>query len=327
MLVVDVPALLARLGIEAKPRGREHWACCPFHEERTPSWQIRDDDNDLERHGRWRCLGCHEGGGAVGLVMRLVGLPRARDAYEWLRAGGALERPTAGQEAAAGGGLMMGAPNKPKRRYVLPAGVLFAPFEEWPETARIYAASRNLAAEQVERWGLGYAVDGWLHGRIVMPWRDHARTLGGYTARAYIPGMLKKYLEPRTSEGAAVGWVYGEELWPEPDEEGRRDRLVLLEGGFDGFAVERAIGAGVSWGALRGSNLSKGHIARLSTFRRIDLATDPDGAGERLVDEVVEVMRRHVEFRRVEIPTGYDIAKVEKKHGPSRVAEIIESAA
>ncbi len=322
MLVVDVPALLERLGIEAQRRGREWWACCPFHAEHTPSWQIRDSAEDPARHGFWRCLGkCHDGGGAIGLVMRLVGLARAREAYEWLRAGGALERPSAGQEAAAGGGIELGPPNKPRRAYVLPSGVRFAPFVEWPELARQYAATRNLGAEQVDRWGLGFAIDGKLHGRIVMPWRDARAKLGGYTARAYVPGMAKKYLEPAGDEGASVGWVYGEEFWPAPD---ARDRLVLLEGGFDGFAVERSMP--IPWGAARGSNLTQGHIARFSTFRRIDLAVDPDGAGERFVEKVVEAMRRHVEFRRIEIPKGFDAAKIERKFGPHRLARMIESA-
>ena len=45
---VDVAALLAFLGIKGRRRGSEWWACCPFHEEREPSWQIHDNADDLE---------------------------------------------------------------------------------------------------------------------------------------------------------------------------------------------------------------------------------------------------------------------------------------
>jgi DNA primase len=326
MLVVDVPALLARLGIEAKKRGREWWACCPFHPERTPSWQIRDDDEDPERHGRWRCLGkCHVGGGAVGLVMRVLELQRAREALDWLRSGGAVDRPSAGQEAAAGGGLVMGPAKRPKSGFVLPGGVRFVPFDEWPETARGYAESRGLNAEQVDRWGLGYAVDGRLRGRIVMPWRDGRGRLGGYTGRAYLPGDPRKYLEPTAEEGAGVGWVYGEELWPPPAE---RDELVVIEGGFDGYAIERA--TSLPWGAARGSHLTPGHVARISTFRRIVIATDPDGAGEKFAKSIADALARSHDgmMFRVSYPRDSDdAAKVERRDGPEALARAVAQAA
>jgi DNA primase len=319
-LVVDVEALLERLGIQAKRRGREWWACCPFHEERTPSWQIHDDDGDLERHGRWRCLGkCHDGGGSIGLVMRIVGFERAREAIEWMRSGLAFDRPSAGRIAAAGGGLELGAAHRPRIGFKLPSTVRFIPFEDWPDVALTYARSRNLDAELVERWGLGIAIDGRLHGRIVMPWRDGAGRLGGYTARAYVPGEKKKYLEPATDEGASSGWVYGEEHWP-----AERRRLVVVEGGFDGFAVERA--TDLPFGAARGSNLVNGHVLRFGTFDELVLLVDPDGAGERFAEAIIGKLGRHKTIKRVELEDGYDAAKYSKKFGASKLADKIENA-
>lgn len=319
-ILPDVPALLARLGISAKRKGREWWACCPFHAERTPSWQIRDDIDDPERHARWRCLGaCHDGGSAIGLVMRILELERPRDAIVWLR-DGAVHEPGAGQigEWKPEQGIEIATHERATRvGFRLPAGVRFAPLEDWPPVAIAYLESRGVTEEQVDRWGLGYAVDGRLAKRVVLPWRSSAGELGGYTARAYVPGESRKHLEPTKDEGAKEGWIYGEELWAPISE---REQLVLVEGAFDGFAVERA---GFYFGAVRGSRLQPGHVARLSTWEIILVASDPDVAGDAFADEVIDTLGRHVRVRRVELPEGTDPAKLERRQGAAALAELL----
>jgi DNA primase len=312
MILIDIPSLLGRLGIKAERKGREFWAPCPFHKERTPSWQIHDD-SDSDKHGRWRCLGaCHDGGGAVGLVMRLVGFERASEAVAWLKDGGSIEVDR-GASLVAGGAMRLEAAVRPSAKsFHLPLGVRFVPFEEWPFVARAYAESRGLDARQVDRWGLGYAADGRLAGRIVLPWRASGR-LGGYTARSYVPGTVKKHLEPKAEEGAATGWVYGEEHWPALAER-QRAAVVVVEGGFDGFAVERA--SGMHFGAARGSNLLPGHVARLATWGEVILATDPDAAGQRFRGAVVSSLARHATVRHATFPDGFDPAKLERRSGP-----------
>lgn len=59
---VDLPALI-RQEVKLKWAGRNFVACCPFHEERTPSFKVSPDKNT------YRCYGC----GAYG------------DAIEWMR--------------------------------------------------------------------------------------------------------------------------------------------------------------------------------------------------------------------------------------------------
>ena len=49
---------------ELKRKGRLYEACCPFHEEKTPSFKV-----DPSR-GTWRCFGaCGEGGDVLSFVM------------------------------------------------------------------------------------------------------------------------------------------------------------------------------------------------------------------------------------------------------------------
>ena len=55
-------------GLELKQRGREWWACCPFHAEKTPSLAVNDEK------GLYFCHGCQAGGSAADFVMRLRGV-------------------------------------------------------------------------------------------------------------------------------------------------------------------------------------------------------------------------------------------------------------
>ena len=47
-----------------KQKGRLFWGCCPFHQEKTPSFKV-DPATQL-----WHCFGCGLGGDAYGWVMR-----------------------------------------------------------------------------------------------------------------------------------------------------------------------------------------------------------------------------------------------------------------
>jgi len=50
--------------VALKQRGRQWWGCCPFHNEKTPSFKVDPAS------GLWHCFGCGEGGDAFGYVMR-----------------------------------------------------------------------------------------------------------------------------------------------------------------------------------------------------------------------------------------------------------------
>ena len=51
-------------GLELHPRGGKHWARCPFHAERTPSFAIYPDGRG------WYCFSCHRGGDAAALYQQ-----------------------------------------------------------------------------------------------------------------------------------------------------------------------------------------------------------------------------------------------------------------
>lgn len=313
---VDIPVLLERLGF-AKPerRGRALWAPCPFHEERTPSWSIVDDPGG-ERHGFHHCHGCGEGGGVSALVAHVLDLRNDageldyRAARDWL--GGDQERPLPVT-------IEIPAPKLARRGLVLPSGVVVAPFARWASPARRYVERRGITGEQVERWGLGYAVDGRLAGRIVFPVRDRLGRLVSYTARDFAGAGRRKYLEPEQDEGADKSAIFGEQHWPDD-----RKRVVVIEGAPDALAVERVVGGAV--GAVYGSQLLPGAIARLSTFREVVVATDPDKAGQKLARAIVGALGRWSTVLRVTMPEGFDAAALAIEN-PEALRVAVERAA
>lgn len=314
---VDVARVLVRLGIEAKRTGRELWARCPFHEERSASWRIKDDPSH-EHHAIWQCFGsCPEGrrsGSIVVLVRRLLDLDSRDDAWRWIRTEGAETPP----EPASAVQLVI---RERPAEFALPDGVVVAPVASWLSLARRYLVDvRGVTPEQADRWELGFAAQGLLAGRIVIPVRDTDGRLLSYTARTYL-GSARKFREPDKAEGADKGSVFGERRWPPP---GERKLVVVSEAAFDCLAIERATGHHVA--GVFGSELLPGHIARLGTFDEIVIASDPDKAGTKLAAQIRAQLGRWRRVRRAILPPGQD-ADALAREAPERLAAVIRDAA
>lgn len=306
---LDVPELLQRLGIAAKRQGRRWWAKCPLTShggtDTAPSWNIHDEPGG-EKHGLHICYGCGGGGGPLALVRDLLQL-EPEEARAWLGSEDAAEllpRIEVVQTKA------------PLRRFALPAGVRFLPLDEWPDTPRRYVENRGVTASQVDRWGIGYAVDGDLGGRIVLPVRAADGRVAAYVGRAFL-GSLQRYDEPTEKDGADLSVMFGEEHWPAPRD---RKHLWVAEGTWDALAIERCVGGPI--GALRGSqfgdfDVGKGgalhglrRLATMGTFGAVTLVTDPDKAGNKAAAVVRETIGRWCAVRRVILPVGTDAAKL-----------------
>jgi DNA primase len=296
---VDVAKLLDRLGIQGERRGEWITARCPSpaHEDRNPSWRIKIST------GSHKCFSCGFSGTTVGLVMAVCDLDVGK-AIEWLGS----------EELAAPQDLELMIELKVPRvrsEFRLPSGVVIAPLAAWPTPARDYASSRKVTADQVDRWGLGYAVDGRLAGRIVFPVRDATGRLISYTARTFI-GHRKRYLEPALAEDAVEGAVFGEH-------HARSNTiLVVTEGALDALAVERAAASATitSWSpvAIYGSGVLPSHLNRLSgKYLGIVIATDPDPAGDRAALEIHNGLARWMRVRRWRPPEGEDCGSLSQK--------------
>jgi DNA primase len=193
------------------------------------------------------------------------------------------------------------------------------PLAAWPSPARDYLSGRGVTQVQVERWGLGYAVDGRLAGRVVFPVRNNVGTLISYTARSFT-GEGRRYLEPKIEEGADQGAVFGEEHW-DPDE---CELAVVTEGAMDALAVERATGLPVA--AVYGSQILPGHLARLQRWRTLILATDSDPAGDKAAAEISGALGRWTRAVRWRPPEGFDCASLAQRD-PARLRSELTSLA
>ena len=65
---VDLADLIASYGVQVKTAGASKKACCPFHHEKTPSFNIN------ESKGFYHCFGCGESGDAIKFVQKMEGL-------------------------------------------------------------------------------------------------------------------------------------------------------------------------------------------------------------------------------------------------------------
>ena len=64
----DLADLIASYGVQIKRSGSTKKACCPFHNEKTPSFNIN------ETRGFYHCFGCGESGDAIKFVQKMEGL-------------------------------------------------------------------------------------------------------------------------------------------------------------------------------------------------------------------------------------------------------------
>lgn len=294
---VDVGRLLNRLGIEARKKSREWYARCPNpeHEDHSPSWRMRDEPGS-SRHGFFHCHPCGFGGTPVDLVMKLRGIVSRREAARWIEGEVGLDQdPVDAVEVKV---------QPPPLRFRLPLEVRVDAVDQWPSSIREYLAFRGIEEWQVERWGLGYAVDGRLAGRIVVPSRDSGGRPTRYTARTFIDSE-KRYLEPEPQERASPAAMFGEQHWPLLNSDEDRHTLFVVEGAINGLALEAEL-PGVYFGATAGSDLRAEHAIKIATWRRVFAMTDSDPAGDLLAGEIASKCARHSDVIRARLPDGVD---------------------
>lgn len=71
---VSLPAIAKQFGVDLAPNGNEFEACCPLHNERTPSFTVFPG-----KDGAWKfhCFGCGEHGDVIDFVEKIQGVTTA----------------------------------------------------------------------------------------------------------------------------------------------------------------------------------------------------------------------------------------------------------
>ena len=128
-------------------KGGSYWACCPFHNEKTPSFHC-----DKEKQF-YHCFGCGKGGSVINFIMEIENLSFP-DAVEFLARRAGIAMPEDGdRERQDRRGRLLDL-NRAAARWFFSA--LTAP---GGRPAQEYMARREITAATAKRFGLGFAAD------------------------------------------------------------------------------------------------------------------------------------------------------------------------
>jgi DNA primase len=319
--------------VPLKKAGREYQACCPFHNEKTPSFTVSPNKQF------YHCFGCGAHGSAIGFLMD----------YEHL------EFPEAIEELARSLGVEVpreaGAPSasQSQRRddhYSLLERVdhfYRAALREHTQAQRAidYLKARGLSGEIAARFGLGYAPPGWdsllgqlgsdshahklalelgllvrrddgrvydrFRDRIMFPIRDRRGRTVGFGGRVLGDEKPKYMNSPESTVFHKGRELYG--LFEARKANQKLERLLVVEGYMDvvalaQFGLDNAV-------ATLGTATTPEHLERLyRTVHEVVFCFDGDSAGRRAawraLENTLPVMRDGREARFLFLPEGED---------------------
>jgi DNA primase len=314
--------------VPLKKAGREYMACCPFHNEKTPSFTVSPTKQF------YHCFGCGVHGSAISFLMEYEHLEYV-EAIEALARSAGVQVPREGAEDA------------PKRKRV--GKDVYALMEEsvaWFQSqlkqnpnAREYLQKRGLSAEVISLFGVGYAPAGWdnlgrhlthygndklletgmatrneagkvydrFRERIMFPIRDKRGRVIGFGGRV-LGNDTPKYLNsPETEIFHKGSELYG--LFEARQHTRKLERLLVVEGYMDVIALAQY---GITYAvATLGTATTPEHVRQL--FRvvpEIIFCFDGDRAGKqaawRALENSLSELQDDKNVRFLFLPTGED---------------------
>ena len=308
----DIVDLVRSYGIELKRAGRNLKAVCPFHQEKTASFNVNPEGQ------YFKCFGCGKSGDVFSFVMlhERVEFP---DALRMLaeRAGIQVEYdPVAASQAKKEGDWKSYLYKLNTSAAAYFREMLYAPAGE---AARAYLEKRGLKPEMWERFGLGYAPSGGLvarlqaqkappraleraglaslredgsafdyfRDRLMFPISDVQGRVIGFGGRVLGDGE-PKYLNTRETPVFSKGrTIYGLHQAREAIVETRR--AVLMEGYTD-VIMSHQFGQRNVVAAL-GTAITADHVRMLRRVAdQMVVLTDSDAAGARAAERSLEVL-------------------------------------
>jgi DNA primase len=146
---VDIVDVVDRY-VKLKKAGSNFTACCPFHNEKTPSFTVSPTKQF------YHCFGCGAHGNAIGFLMEYSGLAYP-EAIRSLAETVGMPVPETRSRAESGGAAQ--APGLAVR--MMEALAYYRAELKKSKPAIEYLKGRGLSGEIAARYGLGYAPDGW----------------------------------------------------------------------------------------------------------------------------------------------------------------------
>jgi DNA primase len=310
--------------------GREFKACCPFHNEKTPSFTVNDDK------GFYHCFGCGAHGDAIRFLTDQRGMA-FMDAVKELAAKAGLDVPAPdpqsreraertssltdvmGQVAAWYAAQLNGVAGASARDYLKRRGIDAAAVQRFgiglaPDSRNaLKRALAHLGEEQLVETGMlirpedGKETYDRFRGRLMIPIRDPRGRVIAFGGRILGEGEPKYLNSPDTPLFDKGRTLYNLDLAAPASRTARR--LVVVEGYMDVIALDRAgIAEAV---APNGTALTEAQLERLW---RLDpapvLCFDGDSAGRKAAIRAALRALPHIgperTLRFVELPPGQD---------------------
>jgi len=343
----DIVSLISRY-VEIKQAGRNWKGLCPFHNEKTPSFNVNSDRQIFH------CFGCQEGGDVIAFLMKHDGLSFP-EAARSLAGELGIEIPEERDAPDSGLGPRIFEANDIAQELYREA--LRKPEGE---VARRYLTSRGFDGAAADQFGIGFAPARWdavverlrkkridgeigvkagllaerksgsghydrLRGRLSFPIHDVRGRVIGFGGRALEADQEPKYLNtPESPVFQKRNSFYG---YPDALESIRRaGRVILCEGYFDRIAFARAdLGEAL---ATCGTALTADHGIQLRRrSREIVLVFDGDSAGQQATEKALAVLLPHgLRVRAAMIPGGLDPDDYLNREGAEALRKLVDEA-
>lgn len=348
--IVDV--INARVPL--KKAGNSHKACCPFHEEKTPSFTVAQNKQF------YHCFGCGAGGNALGFVMEFdrVDFPTA---VEILAKSVGLDVP---REEGTNSNPSIKKHKDNLYSIVQDADKFYRKQLRQPQAAQAvkYLKSRGLSGEIARTFGIGYVPQGWdnlikamgdseqklklldeagmlvvkpeekkqydrFRHRIMFPIRDQQGRTLGFGGRVLDDSTPKYLNSPETPIFHKGRELYG--LYEARQALREIPYLLMVEGYMDvialaQFGIHNAV-------ATLGTALTDHHISKIFRYTtEIVFCFDGDNAGRRAAARSLEIclpeMRDGVSAKFLFLPDGEDPDTMIRNLGTEAFQNSIESA-
>jgi len=349
---VDIVDLISGY-VSLKKTGKNHIGLCPFHSEKTPSFNVNPDKQIFH------CFGCGVGG----------------DAFKFLELQEGLNFPEAVKQLAGKAGIPLPADSRSRKEdkrtederkgllsIVAEASDYFRKELEGPAgtAARAYLQKRGVSDRVVQEFSLGFARPEWdgllrhlkhkdhstglmekaglivkrsegegyydrFRGRIIFPIRDISGQVIAFGGRV-MDDSLPKYLNsPETPLYSKSNVLYCLDRAKEPAR--KQKYFVIVEGYLDALACHQ-YGAQNAVATL-GTALTEGHLRLMRRFaQNIVLIFDPDPAGVKAAMRGVDLfVSSGMKVNVVSLPDGDDPDTFLKKKGYDAFAACLKKSA
>ncbi|KWU02178.1 DNA primase [Vibrio toranzoniae] len=357
--------LLARLDIvdivdarvKLKKKGKNYGACCPFHNEKTPSFSVSQEKQF------YHCFGCGVHGNAIDFMMEFERLDFV-EAIEELASFLGLDVP---REQRSGEISTTPRANSEQKRnlYDLMGGISQFYRSQLKISANKpaieYLKNRGLSGEIVQKFGIGYVADEWdlvrknfgqqkesqdmlvtggmliendkgnrydrFRGRVMFPIRDRRGRVIGFGGRVLEDGTPKYLNSPETPIFHKGKELYG--LYEVLQAYREPPQVLVVEGYMDVVALAQ-YGVDYSVASL-GTSTTGDHVQML--FRQTSTVVccyDGDRAGKeaawRALENALEYLKTGNTLKFLFLPDGEDPDSYIREHGKDAFEQLVQNA-